>query len=164
MMTHLEDLPKSESSSRLLALGVIERDKPTARIEIIGREFEVPIHHRVFPNGGVWSFFLCSCGRRARYLRLLGGELRCKYCCEAAGVKCRGASLSKENRLLARDLGPLEERLASMESATLRPRTPGSRMRRRMALETALAEAKLKKRLIQAERQARTLRREQAKD
>jgi len=63
--------------SRLRASGAIKPDSTS--IELFGRP--VGVVHRVFPNGGSWSFFVAPCcGRRARTLRLIDDRIVCWWC------------------------------------------------------------------------------------
>jgi hypothetical protein len=79
-----DDLPKV-GVSRLRALGAIKLGDKTTVIsftegDAVHRK-EVGVTHRIFPNGGSWSFFLCpTCGRRVRTLRLYDGRVVCGRC------------------------------------------------------------------------------------
>jgi hypothetical protein len=58
----IDDLPASESVSRMRAAGVITVDTEVATVSFGDQSFNVAISHRWFPNGGSWSFFVCLCG------------------------------------------------------------------------------------------------------
>jgi hypothetical protein len=62
----IDDLP-AVGVSRLRASGAISpADAATTVAFHDGSSFVVGLSHLRFPNGGGWSFFVCSCGRRAR--------------------------------------------------------------------------------------------------
>ena len=75
-----DDLPVV-GVSRLRATGVIKLGDETVRVMFGELEREVRVTHRLFPNGGSWSFFLCpTCSRRVRNLRLYDGRVVCGWC------------------------------------------------------------------------------------
>ena len=139
MRLAIDDLP-SLSASRLRALGEIRPDAATATVQFPdGEVFTVGLQHVRFPNGGCWSFFVCSCGRRCRTLRLYNGALACKHCLEARGFRYRVEDMSRSERA-AHVAERLATRLASPSPARLKPHLWGT-MERRSRLEAALREA-----------------------
>jgi hypothetical protein len=140
MKAWIDDLPASESVSRLRAAGVITAETTVTTVVFGDQSFDVAVVHRRFPNGGGWSFFACPCGHRARILRLEGGSLGCKRCLEARGFRYRAAGLSGVERM-ARTIPRLRARLLG-GPARLHPR-PGRVLDRRVLLEAALRRAEL---------------------
>ena len=142
MQLAIDDFPFL-SSSRLRALGEIRPDAPTAVIQFPdGEVFTVPVQHVRFPNGGGWSFFQCSCGRRCRTLRLYNGALACKHCLEARGFRYRVEDMSRSERA-AHVAERLKARLASSSPARLKPHLWGL-MERRKRLEMALRQCEFR--------------------
>jgi hypothetical protein len=139
-MAAIDDLPASESVSRLRAAGVIGPETRVTTIAFGDQSFSVVATHRHFPNGGGWSFFVCLCGRRARVLRLYDGVLSCKRCLEARGFRYRAKGLSRVERV-ARAIPRLRARLLG-GPARLHPRS-GRVLDRRVLLEAALRRAEL---------------------
>jgi hypothetical protein len=136
MKRAIDDLP-SVGVSRLRASGAIRPADQSATVVFPdGQSFVVGLSHLRFPNGGSWSFFVCACGRLARTLRLLDGDVRCRRCCKAAGLRYRVELIRTEKR--AAYTAP--RRLARLHSDTparLRPR-PGRMLDKRANLEFAL--------------------------
>jgi hypothetical protein len=147
MKTAIDDLPKSESVSRLRAAGLITSDTRTTSVAFGDQSFNVGVVHRHFPNGGSWSFFACPCGRRARILRLFEGGLACRRCLGDRGLRCRVELIRTENRA-SYHAPRILARLNSDKPARLHPR-PGRMLDRRPLLEAKL------KRLLIVERRAR---------
>lgn len=93
-----DGLPKV-GVSRLRALGVIKLGDLATVIEFkegdaVHRK-EVGLTHRIFPNGGSWSFFLCpTCGRRVRTLRLYDGRVVCGRC-DGLALRCNGSDFHR---------------------------------------------------------------------
>jgi hypothetical protein len=138
MKPAIDDFP-SLSVSRLRAAGVIRPGDRTAVVAFpCGLSFVVALQHIHFPNGGGWSFAVCSCGRRCRTLRLYENRLACRGCLVARGVRSRAAGLSETARARHRVLA-LKARLEG-GPARLKPR-PGRTVDRRARLEAALARA-----------------------
>jgi hypothetical protein len=110
--------------SRLRASGAIKPDSTS--IELFGRP--VGVVHRLFPNGGSWSFFVAPCcGRRVRTLRLIGDRIAC-WRCDGFGHRTHRDRVER-----------LRERLYG-GPARLNPR--GTRkLDRRRALEASLRRA-----------------------
>ena len=98
MSVAIDDLPASESVSRLRALGVITAETQVTAVTFGEVSFNVAVTHRRFPNGGSWSFFLCPCGRRARILRLFEGGLACRQCLGARGLRPRVQLIATHKR------------------------------------------------------------------
>jgi hypothetical protein len=147
MRTAIDDLPSSESVSRLRASGRIGRDTEATAVVIGDEVFTVPVVHRRFGNGGDWAFYLCSCGRRCRVLRLFEGSLECRWCLTARGLRGRVELIATCER--AGYLGPkLIARLNSSSAARLHPRG-GEKLDRRSRLE-----GKLRRSLAVARRHA----------
>jgi len=81
-------------------------------------EREVKVTHRLFPNGGSWSFFLCpGCSRRVRTLRLYDGRVVCTRCDGLTWTSAKTHGKKDIERLMARlerakhSRGPLERSL-----------------------------------------------------
>jgi hypothetical protein len=66
--------------SRLRASGATGLDTKTTTVTFGDVESTVGLSHFRWPHGGSWSFFVCSCGRRARIIRLYEGALACCRC------------------------------------------------------------------------------------
>ncbi len=142
MRLAIDDLPYL-SSSRLRALGEIRADAPAAVVQFPdGEVFTVPLQHVRFPNGGSWSFFVCSCGRRCRTLRLYSGALACKGCLEGRGFRYRVEDMSLSERT-AYVASRLAVRLASPSPARLKPHLWGT-MERRLRLEASLRQCEFR--------------------
>ena len=127
--------------SRLRALGVITKQTLVTTIAFGEVSFNVAVAHRRFPNGGSWSFFLCTCGRRCRILRLYEGALACCRCLGSHGLRPRVELIATPNRAAyhaPRILG----RLNSATPARLHPR-PGRVLDRRANLEFALRRSRI---------------------
>jgi hypothetical protein len=142
----IDDLPVL-LASRLRATGEIGPEATAVTIRFdngeSGVEFVVGVVHQKFPNGGSWSKFVCSCGRRAQKLRLFQGRPACRRCLIAARMQYRSmcSHFSKRRVLTA----PKRiERLYGGKPARLHPR-PGRMLDRRVNLE-----AKLRRSLIVA--------------
>jgi hypothetical protein len=134
----IEDFP-SLSVSRLRAAGVIRPADTTAVVAFpAGPSFVVALQHIHFPNGGGWSFAVCSCGRRGRTLRLYENALACHGCLLARGIRPRAQLLSKLGRASRRVFAL--RALLEGPPARLAPR-PGRTVDRRGRLEAALARA-----------------------
>jgi hypothetical protein len=72
--------------SRLRPLGEITAEMQTVTVAFGEVSFTVGLTLQRFPNGGSWSRFTCpGCGRWARILRLLEGQIMCWHCCQARG-------------------------------------------------------------------------------
>jgi hypothetical protein len=142
MKTAIDDLP-AVSVSRLRALGDITAEMKTTTVKFDNVEFVVALSLRRFPNGGNWSFFVCSCGRRARILRLFECGLACSRCLEARGLRPRVQLIRTEQRA-AYHAPRILSRLNSETPARLFPRL-GRKLDRRANLE-----AKLRRSLIVA--------------
>jgi hypothetical protein len=134
--TAIDDLP-SVGVSRLRASGAISPDVGTTTVSFPGGpSFVVGLSHFRWPNGGSWSFFVCVCGRRARTLRLLDGDVCCRRCCKATGLRYRVELIETHKRAAYH----APKRLALLHSETparLHPR-PGSRLDKRVNIELAL--------------------------
>ena len=61
MKLAIEDLPASESVSRLRARGAITAHSAVTAVAFGDVSFNVALSHRRFPNGGSWSFYVCPC-------------------------------------------------------------------------------------------------------
>jgi hypothetical protein len=136
MKRTIDDLP-AVGVSRLRALGAIRSKDRTATLTFPdGHSFVVALSHFRWPNGGSWSFFVCPCGRRARTLRLLDGDLCCRKCCNAAGLRYRVELIATHER--AAYVAPkLLARLSRDTPARLHPR-PGRKLDKRANFEFAL--------------------------
>jgi hypothetical protein len=146
MKTAIDDLP-AVSVSRLRALGDITAEAKTTTVKFDDVEFVVALSLRKFSNGGSWSFFVCTCGRRARILRLFEGGLACSQCLEARGLRSRVELVRTEKRA-AYHAPRILARLNSTVPARINPR-PGRMLDRRVNLE-----AKLRRSLIVARQHA----------
>jgi hypothetical protein len=138
MRRAIDDFP-FVSVSRLRALGAIRGTDESATVTFPdGLSFVVGLFHRRFPNGGSWSFFVCPCGRRARRLRLYeGGELACRGCLKARGLRHRVELFSHASKRAAYTAPRWLARLHSSSPARLHPR-PGRMLDRRVNMEIAL--------------------------
>ena len=134
MRLAIDDLP-SISASRMRAAGEIRAEDRTAVIRLGDLAFTVALSHLQFPNGGGWSFFVCSCGRRAGRLRSHQGGLACPHCLKARGLRYQVEDMPKSERA-ACAAWRLKSRL-SVSQARLNPR-PGRRLDRRGRLAAAL--------------------------
>ena len=143
MRVAIDDLPASESVSRLRARGVITASSEVATITFGGLSFTVGVQHVRFPNRGDWAFFVCPCGRRARTLRLLEGAVVCRSCCERRGVRWRASAMSRRQRA-ERRIPLLRAVLESKESLSLKPSTLWGTMARRSRHEAALRQAEFR--------------------
>ena len=85
----IDDLPGSQSVSRLRASGVITAGTAVTTVSFGDQSFNVAVSHRRFPNGGSWSFFVCPCGRRCRILCRIQAGLRGRWCLSARGMRGR---------------------------------------------------------------------------
>jgi hypothetical protein len=145
MRTAIDDFP-SLSSSRMRAAGHFRSNDTTAMVAFPSPHddaaFVVALSHFRWPNGGVWSFFRCPCGRRARILRLFdNNELVCRGCLKARGFRARVELIATPVRAahtVPRRLG----RLASATPARLYPR-PGRVLDRRSHLEASLRRSQI---------------------
>jgi hypothetical protein len=139
MRTAIDDFP-SIGVSRLRAAGHFPADAPTTTVVFPAPHdataFVVALSHFRWPNGGVWSFFRCPCGRRAHTLRLLdNSQLACRGCLKARGFRARIELIPTP----ARAAHTVPRRLARLTGppARLYPR-PGRRLDRRTHIEAAL--------------------------
>jgi hypothetical protein len=95
---------------------------------------EVRVTHRRLRHGGSWSFYLCpGCGKRARLLRLVGGQAMCRWCCCSYGIHYRIYAGSVAERAQAR----------ADHVERLRQRLAGHLRRRRATLELSLRRAQV---------------------
>jgi hypothetical protein len=155
MKAAYDELP-GVSVSRMRASGAIGPDTRTTTIAFGDVEFVVGLSLRRFPNGGDWSFFVCSCGRRARILRLYEGGLACCRCLKARGLHARVELVRTERR--AAWLTPKRlARLTSASPARLLPR-PGRTLDRRPNLEAKLRRSLIVARQYALDEHAKTLR------
>jgi hypothetical protein len=135
MKAAYDELP-GVSVSRLRAAGEIRAEDTIATVVFGDVAFTVSLGLHRWPNGGNWSRFLCpGCGRWARILRLLEGQIMCWRCCKARGLRARVELIRTEKRaayhaprLIARLTGP---------PARLNPR-PGRTLDRRANIEARL--------------------------
>jgi hypothetical protein len=132
------------SAARLRALGDIGRDTKTAtvRFDDSGVEFVVGVTSMRLQHGGDWSMFRCSCGRRARILRLFDGRPACGRCIRATGMRYRIEMVSHASKRVALTAPKRIERLSNADRTGIK---------RRMVLpRRANMEAKLRRSLIVA--------------
>jgi hypothetical protein len=140
MRQAIDDLP-SVSVSRLRALGEITPEMKTTTVMFGDVGSVVALSPLRFPNTGSWSFFICTCGRRARTMRLLDGHLRCRHCCKASGLRYRVELIRTEKRA-AYHAPRILARLNSATPARLHPR-PGRMLDRRANLEFVLRRSRI---------------------
>ena len=88
MKLTIDDLPWA-GVSRLRATGVITEQSGSTTVQFGPHEFEVAVTLLRFPQGGSWSFFVCPCGAKCRTIRLYEGELACRACLKARGLRYR---------------------------------------------------------------------------
>ena len=117
----IDDLPGSDSVSRMRASGVITAETEVTTVSFGDQSFNVAVSHRKFPNGGSWSFYQCPCGRRCRIIRLYEGGLACRWCLSARGMRGRVELIATSQRA-ARVVPGLIARLTSSSPARLHPR------------------------------------------
>ena len=108
----------SLAASRLKATGAIRLEDRHGIIAFgdedhdVKRRKSIGVAHTKFPNGGLWSYFVCpKCGGRKKKLWLVDDAPLCLSCCWSlyqllADADSRGDS---PNRLNLVDLGELEE-------------------------------------------------------
>ena len=134
----IDDLP-AVLASTLRALGVIGRDTKTTTIRFDDSdvEFVVEVALRRFPNGGSWSMFRCSCGRRCQKLRLFEGRHTCAHCICATGMRYRIEMVSHASKRAVLTAPKRIARLNSAVPARLHPRN-GQMLDRRIPLEARL--------------------------
>jgi hypothetical protein len=119
--------------SRLRASGAIKPDSTSIDLAFTqGDEVhvvrDIGVVHRVFPNGGSWSFFVAPCcGRRVRTLRLIDDRILC-WRCDGFGHRTHRDRIER-----------LRERLYG-GPARLNAR-PGRTLDRRKQLEASLRRA-----------------------
>ena len=142
MRQAIDDFPFLRAS-RMRAAGQLTAGMRTATVFFPGddRAFTVALALRSFPNGGDWSYFICSCGRCCRTLRLYNGSLACKRCLEARGLRYRVEDLSRPDRA-AHVASRLKVRLTSASPARINPR-PGRILDRRPNLELAFKRSRI---------------------
>ena len=76
----------SLSASRLRATGAIRLEDRHGIVAFGGKQKLVGVAHTKFPNGGAWSYFLCSgCSGRKKKLWLVDDAPRCLSCCWSLG-------------------------------------------------------------------------------
>jgi len=99
-----DQLP-SLAASRLKASGAIRLEDRHGVITFGDKQKLIGVAHTKFPNGGAWSYFLCSrCGGRKKKLWLLDDAPRCLSCCWSLGVRYRSAyGFGRSERLRERD-------------------------------------------------------------
>jgi hypothetical protein len=132
----LEDLPNVVISP-LRAAGDITTKMDATFVTIGDVEFRVGVTHRIFPNGGSWSFFRCPrCGRRARRLWLPDEIPACRYCCNRLGMRCRVEHLTPCQRAAYR--APRLRAALSRETPLKHTARAGQTMDRRQQLERSL--------------------------
>jgi hypothetical protein len=142
MRSAIDDFP-SLSVSRLRAAGHFPAGAPTTTVVFpdSATAFVVALSHFRWPNGGVWSFFVCPCGRRAHTLRLFDNALACRGCLKARGFRARIELIptaARASHTVPRRLA----RLASQAPARLYPR-PGRMLDRRTHIEAALRRSQI---------------------
>jgi hypothetical protein len=129
MRTAIDDFP-SIGVSRLRAAGHFPPDAPTTTVAFPAPHdaiaFVVALSHFRWPNGGMWSFFRCPCGRRCRTLRLYEGGLACHRCLAARGFRPRVQLIATHKRV-AHTAPRLLAQLTSPSPAKLHPR-PGRKL------------------------------------
>jgi hypothetical protein len=139
MRLAIDDLPRSESVSRLRARGEITPYTTVTTVSFpdAGVSLNIGVTHRRFPNGGSWSFFVCPCGRRCRFLRLYNDALACRGCLKARGFRHRVGLFSYASKRAAYTAPRRIERLNSAVPARLHPRN-GQTLDRRVRFEASL--------------------------
>jgi hypothetical protein len=127
----------------LRALGVIAPETTEYVVRLSEVEQTVGVTLQRFANGGSWSLFRCpSCGRKARTLRLLCGQVLCTRCCVSRGVRPRADPMGVRQRAEHR-IPKLRAMLDSPVPLRLRPHLLWSKIERRKRLEAALRKAEL---------------------
>ena len=134
-----DDLP-TVRIPHLRASGAITSETSVVSVRLGGVEKTVSVTLQRFPNGGSWSLFFCPCcGRKARVLRLLCGEVLCWRCCVRRGVRFRCEPMSIRQRA-ERRIPKLRAMLESEVSLRLKPVLWG-KLERRSRLQAALERA-----------------------
>jgi hypothetical protein len=95
----------SLTASRLKATGAIRLEDRYGVMTFGDKQKLIGVAHTKFPNGGAWSYFLCSgCGGRKKKLWLVDDAPRCLSCCWSLGVRYRSAyGFGRSERLRERD-------------------------------------------------------------
>jgi hypothetical protein len=136
-----DDLP-TVRLPRLRASGVITPETTEFLVRLGDVEQTVGVTLQRFANQGSWSLFVAPCcGRKARVLRLLCGQVLCTRCCADRGVRPRADPMSVRQRAEHR-IPKLRAMLQSEQSLRLKPHLFGT-MERRKRLEVALRRAEL---------------------
>jgi hypothetical protein len=134
-----DDLP-TVRLPRLRASGVITPETTEFVVRLGDVEQTVGVTLQRFANQGSWSLFIAPCcGRKARALRLLCGQVLCTRCCGDRGVRRRADPMSVRQRAEHR-IPKLRAKLESAESLRLKPHLWG-KMERHSRYEAALARA-----------------------
>jgi hypothetical protein len=141
--------------SRLKATDAIRLEDQWARIPFGEQTKLIGVAHTKFPNGGSWSYFVCSqCGRRAKRLWLVDDAPRCRICLEKLGVRYRAAyGFGRTERLKERDRR-VDRLQAMLEDGPMRfkpvpPNWGNRRIDRRNRLTATLQRARIATRLAQ---------------
>ena len=123
---------------RACALDLIGVETTEFVVHVGNVEQLVGVKLRKFPNGGSWSLFVCpTCGRSAKVLRALNGDLVCWRCCFRCGVRYRSEPAGRLARAELR-LPKLRAMLESKAPLRLKPSAMWGTMERRSRLEAAL--------------------------
>ena len=101
----------SLAASRLKATGAIRLEDRHGIIAFgdedhdVKRRKSIGVAHTKFPNGGLWSYFVCpKCGGRKKKLWLVDDAPLCLSCCWSLGVRYRSAyGFGRSERLRERD-------------------------------------------------------------
>src|SRR5271165_6692831 len=146
-----DDLPCVLVSRLRASAAAITAETTSTVVRLGGLETVIPVTLQKFPNGGSWSLFIAPCcGRKARALWLLGGDVLGRRCCVSQHIRPRADPMGLSRRAAHR-VPKLLARLQSQESARLRPR-PGRTMDRRANLEIALRRSMLAVRVARLKR------------
>jgi hypothetical protein len=139
--------------SRLKATGAIKLEDRQAVIPFGEQTKLIGVAHTKFPNGGSWSYFVCSkCGRRAKKLWLVDDAPRCRFCLQKLGVRYRAAyGFGRTARLRERDRR-VDKLQTMLEGGPMRfkpvpPNWGNRRLDRRHRLTAALQRARIATRL-----------------
>jgi hypothetical protein len=139
----------------LRASGVITPGTCAVSVCLGDIEMNVGVTLQRFPNGGSWSLFLCPrCGRKARALRLLDGEVLCRRCLVERDVRFRCEPTSVKKRAELR-IPRLKMMLQSEAPLRLKPHLRYSKLERRSRLQAALDRAEYVVRRSEFKRQVK---------
>jgi hypothetical protein len=151
-----DDLP-AVRASRLRASDTITDETAAFLVQLGHVERVVGVSLLKFPNGGVWSLFICPTrGQRAQTLRLHLDDIVCPGCCTRRGIRRRADTMSIRKRAELR-IPKLRAMLESETPLRLKPSTLWGTMERRSRLEAALRECEFRAAQVRSPRKTKTI-------